>query len=58
MYLSLMPTIILSTDQSFLFCEDLGLELVRCVEGLYCTVYIEYQSVCPFVVIGSPRPMD
>jgi hypothetical protein len=27
------------------------------IEGLYCTVYLEYQRVCPIVGIGSTHPL-
>ncbi len=35
---------------------DLAYFPVNLVEGLYI-VYVECQSVCPFVIIGSPRPL-
>ncbi len=31
-----------------------GKEIEKGVEGLYIILYLEYQSVCPFVRIGSP----
>ncbi len=34
--------------------EDCIRSNVLSIEGLYICVYLEYQSVCPFVRIGSP----